>query len=454
MQKKHRVLMISILLFTLVLILFLTNRWGISHSMDLSKNDFNPLQSETSFYNLAKIKEFSQREMFSSKGTIEAIIENSSSSGCTGPNGYYRFIPREDCSSNLCYIDYSSCREIYLCNQPNCTHSDNTCPAWYPSNLGILLAIPVGNRVAIIHGGSPDYAEIIGESALAQIEIVDADGTNRKSLITFPANIQISNLPRGGYARDSENVYFVLTLTLPTATLRSLCALNVVEEKIYSLYDLSEDEEKIIGALDNELLLSYSPNSYDISYSANDLKTNIICLDSKTENYRQIVSHPYLSICGLDSHNYYVLSPQGELCTYSLNDGAASDTLQIAFPDGFDSNNMHSDGFFDGKLLVHSYNVSAATEGPSPLVYCAIDVKTGSVTNLTWTYSLDELGFCACSIAAEVDENFMVRIDQHNQSVTLPSGEEVSYPIYQYAMVEKNSYWNNETNNVQVISCG
>ena len=167
--------------------------------------DWQPYEVST-FASLSQTEGLTDVSEFSPAGEIRPLLDLATVDGYSTAEGFYRFVPREDASSNLCYIDFASGQEIYLCSQPNCAHADASCTSWYPSNLGILLPIPVGDRLVVLHGGSPSYASLIGDDALAQIEFAALDGSGRSTGIVFPSNVQITSLPRGGYAYDDENV--------------------------------------------------------------------------------------------------------------------------------------------------------------------------------------------------------------------------------------------------------
>ena len=148
--------------------------------------DWQPYEVST-FASLSQTEGLTDVSEFSPAGEIRPLLDLATVDGYSTAEGFYRFVPREDASSNLCYIDFASGQEIYLCSQPNCAHADASCTSWYPSNLGILLPIPVGDRLVVLHGGSPSYASLIGDDALAQIEFAALDGSGRSTgIVSLP----------------------------------------------------------------------------------------------------------------------------------------------------------------------------------------------------------------------------------------------------------------------------
>ena len=64
--------------------------------------------------------------------------------GCGGESGYYETRARDDGSANVTYIDYSSQKEIYLCNAPGCAHDNEGCTSWISAeNAGVFPSFQV-----------------------------------------------------------------------------------------------------------------------------------------------------------------------------------------------------------------------------------------------------------------------------------------------------------------------
>lgn len=409
--------------------------------------DWQPYEAST-FASLSQTEGLSDAGGFSPAGEIRPLLDLSTVDGYSTAEGFYRFVPRADGSSNLCYIDFASGQEIYLCSQPNCAHADASCTSWYPSALG-MLPIPVGDRLVILHGGSPSYASLIGDDALAQIEFAALDGSGRSAGIVFPANVQITSLPRGGYACDDENVYFVATTTMESSTLRTLCAANAVTGQVFALCDLPNEEEKILGGIGSRLIVSYSPGAYDISISTADLQTEIACIDLSAHTVAPLFSYPYLSVGGIQGTTYTVLTPDSKLLTFDLQTGQQVSELAVTLPEGFDPKNMHGDGLFDGKILAHSFQVTSS-DAPSQLFYCAVDTESGDARLLNAVYEANG-GYSPGTIAAETGDQLLFAYGQETVLVTLPDGSQVSSPCNLYALTAKDDFWNN-TGNYAIVA--
>lgn len=399
--------------------------------------------SASTFPALTGSEGFSDSSEFTPAGEIHALLDLATIDGYSSADGYYRFVPRPDGSSNLCYIDFASQKQIYLCSQPNCDHSGDTCASWYPSNMGILLPIPVGDQVVILHGGS-SYTTELGDAALAQIETIAPDGSGRTSVAQFPASVSITAMPRGGYAYDDENVYFVLSTAGASGLSRTLCAVNAPSGKLYALYDLPDPEEKIVGGVGSCLLLSASAGAYDMGAAAEELSTQYVLLDPIAQTITPLFSAPYLAVGGIWNGTYALLTPSATLATYDLQSGSLLSEQPVSLPENFSTQSMHGDGLFDGKILVHAFQNDVVDEnGLSPLIYCAVDVSTGEVIQLEQTYQTELSGNQPCTIVAETADNFLFAYTDRSLELALPNGMAASYNYYQYALLPKADFWNN-----------
>lgn len=366
---------------------------------------------------------------FSPSGDVEGLADRAGISGYGSDTGYYSFRLREDASASLCYLDYASGREIVLCSQPNCAHDSDACPAWYPFANG-LRAVPVGDRLIALQGGSPNYADLLGAQAVPKVEVMEPDGSDRQETFTFPASCWVSTLPRGGFARDDRYLYFTVTDQSAGANARTLCAADG-EGNVFALCALPEDEERIAGGDGGALILTCMPGSSDLS--GQDYVTQVLRLDLEQMQMTPLLSYPAeaLGVCGQGA--YYVLDGQ-TLQGYSLTDGSKLSDVAVDNP-GVQT--LY--GVFDGRLLASGYT----WEG-EPLCY-ALDVETGERTDLPYIFRED--GTVAFGeILAQAGDRFVCVAGVQSDAVTYPaqSGEEpmrTSWLSPAYALVNFADFW-------------
>lgn len=365
---------------------------------------------------------------FAPAGEVEGLADRPGISGDGSDTGYYSFRQREDASALLCYLDYATGREVVLCSQPNCTHDSDTCPAWYPFVNG-LRAVPVGDRLIVLQGGSPNYVDLLGVDATPKIQVMNPDGSDRREAFAFPASSWVSTLPRGGFARDDAYLYFTITDQSAGANARTLCAADG-EGRVFALCALPEDEERIAGGDGQSLILTCMPGSSNLDGT---YTTQVRRLDLTTLQETTLFSYPAdaRGVCG--QGDYYVLAGN-KLQSYSLTDGSL---LSEAEADAPGAQALY--GVYDGKLLISGY-----TDQGEPLYY-GIDTRTGARTDLPYIYSMD--GSVAFGeILAGAGEDYVCIAGEETFPVTYPAlpGEEpmrASWLSPAYGLADRESFW-------------
>lgn len=390
---------------------------------------------------ITESNDFADLNDFSVSGSIQGLQDDSSVDGYASQDGFYRVISRTDGSVNACYVDFKTQQEIYLCGQPNCTHDSEACTAWFPFSNGLLRFVPVGDKVVVLHGGNPSYGDLLGDASVGYIDIMNPDGSQRSTCFRFSKSSQISTMPRGGLARDDENVYFVLTSYDPDV--RTLCAVNSISGKVFALCELPEQEEKIIGGADTALVLSYSPNSYDTSIGIDALTTNVIRLDPKTQEQSVLFTHPYSSRETCSGNDAVLFTADNHVQTYDLQTGELKTDVQANLPPEFDAEGRISDGIYGDKLLAHTYHNSDPSL-PATLLYYAINTSTGESTPLNYSYQRDN-STLPCTIMAQTDtaflcvtgteERIMDFIDENGEKIKL------GYYVNSYSFIDQTDFW-------------
>lgn len=109
--------------------------------------------------------------------------ENLSARKTTGnENGYY-YVDRSDgVNANLRYIDYATAQDIYLSSRPEANHLTPEDDSYISSVAGLGIAFPVGDSLFLLRAGAPDYADRLGQDALAAVFRMELDGTGRRQL--------------------------------------------------------------------------------------------------------------------------------------------------------------------------------------------------------------------------------------------------------------------------------
>lgn len=405
--------------------------------------------SQVDIGSMSNATAFAELSDYSQNGELHLLQVDAYIDGYASDEGYYRMVPRADGSNNLCYIDFATKQEVYLCSQPNCTHDNDTCTAWFPTVTGLHLPIPVGDRVILIHGGASGYEDILGDDSLPHIDIMQPDGSNRKTIYTFPASCSIAPLVMDSLASDDEYVYFCVENYSAETTTRTLCAVSSQTGKVFSLMDLSGVEQKIVGADGTALLFSYVSEQYDLTQNITDIDVEVMRYDLSDGAITQLFSHKYTDVgtCGEDA--YWLLSSDGVLHGYDLKTGETRIEVSVSLPAELDLTQLHCDGLFDGKLLVHGY-YSPEVNAAGTLLYYAINTEDGTALQLDREFVDTWDNHSPAVIATQIDDTFMFIYGADAKTIKFPFADgstmDMDYNVYQYAFMKCSDYWNNGTN--------
>lgn len=75
--------------------------------------------------------------------------------GSGNSSGYYYLTALDGGASLLRYIDYATGQDLPLCSQPNCSHSGETCPAWFAYSGTSANVYATDQQVFVTFNGSP-----------------------------------------------------------------------------------------------------------------------------------------------------------------------------------------------------------------------------------------------------------------------------------------------------------
>lgn len=389
---------------------------------------------------------------------VEVLREDLVDDGFPSSSGYYRVISQEDqIAFNVCYTDFATRQEIYLCNQPNCTHDNESCTSWFPLDNAITYPVPVGDKLVLIHGAVPGYAEVMKEDGVAQVILMNPDGSEQKTIARFSSTDRIASVPPGGLARDNENVYFVLESDIDGT--RTLYAANINTETVEPLYVMPEPGEKIVGGVGDELVLSYSPETYDLSVEGRDMTSYVVRFNPDTQMVTPLFSHPYLDANICADGKYFRLAADGTIYVYDLETGEIlSEKPTSLIAETHYENYFESEGYFDGKMLV-STQYAPVDEGIEYPVaeYYGIDPASGEVQEMTYIY----MSCCgeerASSIRGQTETEYLIVTGDTERMVLLAVYDEqlqkymeILVPTETYSMIPKEDFWANRSTAVPI----
>lgn len=169
--------------------------------------------------------------------------------------GYYYFSRDENGNSLLRVVDYATLQDVPLCSQPNCAHSDETCPAWFAWAGTDPSVFAADDALYILFPGAPwdGWAfETYGEKALPRILKCGPDGSDRQELARFGASEAFASMP----AVDGENLYIILTdYSSASGPVEKIMTIGLAGGAVNADESVQRTELRIVGAWGRELVL-------------------------------------------------------------------------------------------------------------------------------------------------------------------------------------------------------
>ena len=116
-------------------------------------------------------------------------------------DGYYMadVFYTDSTNANLTYFDFASKKQIFLCEQPGCTHDTESCRSY-------STGIP---QIYVINDGLVLFEMAPDETKPANIQLADKDGSNRRPLMEFPADCLVLD----PVYHDGQNLYMMTQQT-------------------------------------------------------------------------------------------------------------------------------------------------------------------------------------------------------------------------------------------------
>lgn len=377
---------------------------------------------------------------------LQVIADNSYVNGYSSAAGYYTTVPRENGSKNICYVDYATGREIVLCSQLNCRHDSEACSAWIPTSQARSRVVPVGDKVFLLRCGNPNFADILGDASLAQLEVMNADGTDRQVIHRFAADQRVPPMPRAGMARDKQNLYFAIE-SMDGSMQRTLYAANIETKQLTPILEMTREEERLVGGDEGALILEYTPGSYNMDIQ--NLVTQVVRFDPASQTETPLFEHGYIHAGVCENGEYTLLENDHFLRSYDLKTGKLLREIPVELDELFNWNSFSPLGFFDGKLLVYSettQNYEEAGESYIPYFCYGVDVQSGEAFRVEWNYQAFDETQVPVTIMAETETHFLVHCGNRSMVITQPTMEGKKYKdrrdVQQFGMIGKQDFWN------------
>ncbi len=234
-----------------------------------------------------------------SQSPLHLLCDSGLDSACSTAEGYYYLtgdtvkLNDGNYGSHLMYMDYASCREIYLCSTAGCSHNSADCPAVflyddfptmssklfiYRDSLYILsreydndgvLSMSAGSTVSYATGEEVPAEE----SRPAVLYRAKLDGTDRRKIHTFDAALTLEDIVLG----DAGGIYVIAKklssektgeFTYTTSSQRKLLFLDPDSGDTGEICSLDFDDgipRQIVGCTEDALILCGTDYGRDYS---------------------------------------------------------------------------------------------------------------------------------------------------------------------------------------------
>ena len=381
--------------------------------------------------------------------------------------GAYRLAYRADGSSNITYIDYATCSEIYLCNRPNCTHDNESCTSWLPMDGISKDVFAAGDHLVILYHGSASDVDEFGPASMPHIDIANLDGSERKTLITLDAACEM-NLP---ILSDGNSLVFLTTVVQQgdnsVSSTNQLVRIPFDGGKMQVLYDFSANALQGNGLIDSPWFLlgadekGFLVKNIAVSVRGEPGQTGIVSESQLHIIYRlnaqngSMVMEELLNYPGgaydeylYDNTLYQLTLNETNVSLFRLDlttgkKGLVADQLPIGSND-----TVHFVDAYDGKLLLDSYLESSDGLTITP-VRVMVDPNTHEVKPCTLTYQEGEQERPVWIFAESKDAYLVVfQCEFYTEAVKGKLGDvrNVQRVRDVYGLIDKQDYWNSVPN--------
>lgn len=174
--------------------------------------------------------------------------------GAETEQGYYYIVTSEDMThSNIRFIDKQTKEDVFLCSNPGCEHNADSCTSYISlANSYSPELVCLEDKLVLFFPG------INGEDVQIKphIDVLNLDGTDRKTCCTFEANQEYSD----GVAGQGGELYLLVSTYTEEGSKTELVRIDVQEGKTQGIAEV-EPPCFLLGAYENFVVLKSLGNS-------------------------------------------------------------------------------------------------------------------------------------------------------------------------------------------------
>lgn len=235
-------------------------------------------------------------------------------------NGYYRLVNDDDGRTNILYTDYSTEKEVYLCNKPECQHKDKSCTSYvendieemfvYQDHLYLIESVPT-NFFAIGDDGN----SVSNVSRNACIYQMDLDGQNKKEIYQLAEGyaFEAANL-----ALTGDQLYLPITKSEQIEMEKNTQTSVLTKNELYKIDLKTGEGQKVMDLYDglsDKTIMSVDGRNIVLSgqYYEEDPRQYLEKKDYKGYDQVLMNSKVLYETVNVDTLDKKVLKPEGEI---------------------------------------------------------------------------------------------------------------------------------------------
>lgn len=338
------------------------------------------------------------------------------------------------------YYDKTSSQSVPLCARPECPHTDDSCTAWAPGLLYLLLDEQNESQPLYLYSSTEDPS---GEQyPTVRLYRMSANGADRTLCMEYQNGLVDLQM-----AASDDFVYFLSSEVDPAtqSSVKCLYQASLSDGKLEKLQQYDQPTI-LLGAYDQKLVLEHNNDSYlsavadvfELDVSTGQ-ETQLFHYEASGEMSDDYNPAPH-SVAFSHGQYLYILEPSGErTAQLSRRDLRSGEEEMVAESVPYYGSQVAEDGcFLDGKLLLTCSEKIA--DGMSGSTF-AIDLTNGSCQEVT----LHDGYGVPYEVAGETEQHFIIPLGEslRTAKVTGPTGveETSSYYATDFYLLKKADYY-------------
>lgn len=345
--------------------------------------------------------------------------------------GYYLLEAQASGGQNMKYIDFATAKLIYLSNDPSALHTTEADTSWMEQSASFLFVL-----------NEKLYCTATDFSGATVVFEMSPTGSDRRQVLKLPGNLSMKR----GLATDGVNLYTTLDAVNEQMQLTSaLYCLSPQTGEVTLLQDLGE-ADLLYGADGDCLYLKCT----DVLDGQDGLKaeSTLKAYSLQKKSLETIFSWPEGSNCGAIRNGcfYYFTYEDGTLYALDLTTKETV-TLAQSLPNTGSMDGIYFDDIRDNRFV---YLLVQPSDEPDKRVYeiYGVDLASGSCSEVTLHGGFETGEYLP--IVWETENEFLVQYGREPQKVmlTAPDGSqyESETSTIQYALIQKDDFWQNKPN--------